>query len=106
MKSLRALAARFIGMFSKNRREDDFSAELESHLQMQVDDNVRAGMNPDEARRAALMKLGGLEQTKQSYRERGTLPLLDNLLHDLRYTRRQWRKNPAFVLLAVTVLAL
>ena len=106
MKKLRALALRVAGMFWKDRREQEFAAEIESHLQMQIEDNLRAGMAADEARRAALLKLGGMEQTKQAYRERGTMPLLESLLHDVRYARRQCRKNPGFTLTAVIVLAL
>jgi putative ABC transport system permease protein len=106
MKMVRALALRVAGMFSKDRREQEFAAEIESHLQMQIEDNLRAGMPADEARRAALLKLGGMEQTKQAYRERGTMPLLESLLHDVRYARRQCRKNPGFTLTAVIVLAL
>ena len=106
MKTLRALALRVAGMFSKDRREQEFAAEIEGHLQMQIEDNLRAGMPADEARRAALLKLGGMEQTKQAYRERGTMPLLESLLHDVRYARRQCRKNPGFTLTAVIVLAL
>ena len=50
-------------------------------------------MSAEEARRAALLKLGGMEQTKQAYRERGTIPFVESLLHDLRYTLRQCRRE-------------
>ena len=106
MRRWRALLSRLAGIFSKDRRESEMSAELESHLQMQIDDNVRSGMSPEEARRAALVKLGGLEQTKQAYRERGTMPLLESAGQDLRFGLRQFSKNPAFACTAVLVLAL
>ncbi len=106
MKSLRALVARFAGMFSKSRREEEFADEIATHVQMQTEDNLRAGMSLEEARRAALMKLGGLEQTQQAYRERGTMPFLENLLYDIRYTLRQCRRDPGFAVTAVIVLAL
>ncbi len=54
MKTLRAWITRLTGMFSKQDRERDFADEIESHVQMHVDDNLRAGMNPDEALRQAL----------------------------------------------------
>lgn len=106
MKLLRAWALRLGGLVSKRNREQEFSAELESHLQMQIEDNLRAGMSPDEARRVALVKLGGLEQTRQAYRERATLPLLESVGQDLRYSLRQLVKNPGFAFTAIFVLAL
>jgi putative ABC transport system permease protein len=106
MKFLRALTARLAGVFSKRRREQEFAAELESHLAMQTEDNLRAGMSAEEARRMALLKLGGMEQTRQAYRERGTFPLVEGLLHDLHYALRQARKNPGFAIAIAVVLAL
>jgi putative ABC transport system permease protein len=106
MKTLRSMALRFAGLFRKERREQEFADEIESHLQMQVDDNVRAGMTPVEARRTALLKLGGIEQTKQAYRERGTVPFLETLRQDLHFAFRQFRKNPGFALTAIIILAL
>ncbi len=106
MKSLRALMLRLTGSFSKERRDEDFAAELESHVQMQTDDNLRAGMTAEEARRAAVMKLGGLEQTRQVYRERGTLPFLESFGQDMRFAARQFANRPGFALTAILVLAL
>lgn len=57
MRQLRALWTRFCGMFGRARAEDEFSAELESHLQMHIEDNLRFGMSAEEARRDALIKL-------------------------------------------------
>jgi putative ABC transport system permease protein len=106
MKTLRALAMRLAGVFSKDRREQEFATEIDSHLQMQIEDNLRAGMSADEARRAAVIKLGGVEQTRQAYRERGTMPFIENLVYDVRYTLRQCRREPAFVVTVALVLAL
>ena len=104
MRKLRALLLRFKGLFSKNDR--DFADELESHLQMHIDDNIRAGMSPQEARREAVMKLGGVDQTKEAYRDRSTIPLLESVVQDLRFTLRQLRKNPAFTIIATAMVAL
>ena len=65
MKQARAWLRRLGGIFNSTRRDREFAEELESHLQMHIDDNVRSGMSRDEARRQALLKLGGVEQTKE-----------------------------------------
>ena len=74
MRQLRAWASRFKGLFLKDSRDRDFADELESHLEMHIDDNIRAGMSREEARRVAIMKLGGVDQTKEAYRDRSTIP--------------------------------
>jgi hypothetical protein len=85
MKVLRAWLVRLAGMFSRKQSESEFADELDSHLQMHIDDNLRAGMTAKQARRDAILKLGGVESTAQAYRERGTVPLLENLLLDIRF---------------------
>jgi predicted permease len=106
MRRLRTWFIRLSEILHKSRREGELAAEMESHLQLHIDDNLRAGMSPAEARREAIMKLGGLEQTKETYRERRGLPLLETFLQDLRFSARMLRKNPGVTFVVVLTLAL
>jgi putative ABC transport system permease protein len=80
--------------------------ELQCHLEMHIEDNIRAGMTPEEARRHAVMKLGGLEQTKEIYRDRRGLPFLETSLQDVRYGLRVLARDPGFTAVAIVTLAL
>jgi hypothetical protein len=77
MTRLRVLVSRLIGLFRKRRLEQDMDDELRSHLEMQVEENVRKWMSPQEARYAALRSFGGVEQVKETYREQRGLPMIE-----------------------------
>jgi len=84
---------------------DDLDAELESHLALHIEDGMRAGLGREEARRQALIRLGGAEQTRQKIRERGTLPWIEELLYDLRFGLRMMARNRGFSVVAILTLA-
>jgi len=105
MRHLRAWLLRIFGIIPSQRQEQDFSDELASHLQMHIDDNLRAGMSPEQARRDAYLRLG-VERTRQAHREGRTIPFLETLLQDIHFTFRQLRRNPGFTAVAVLMLGL
>jgi len=105
-RQLRAAVVRFASIFDRGRLDRELAAELESHVAMHVDDNLRAGMTAVEARRQALLKLGGVAQVTERCRERRGLPVLENLIRDLRFAARMLLRNPGFSAVAVLTLGL
>jgi predicted permease len=93
-------------MFRKREFDEDLSEELAAHIEMATEDNVRAGMNLQEARRQAMIRFGGIEAAKELHRDTRGLPLLESFAQDVRYALRTLRRNPGFALTAVLVLAL
>src|SRR5258708_7798780 len=106
MKRLRELMLRFGGLFNKQHKDRDLDEEIESHLQLHIEDNLRLGMTAEEARRQAIIKLGGTEAVKEAYRDQRGLPFLETLWRDVRYGARMLHKNPGFAAVAVLTLAL
>ncbi|HUQ89040.1 MAG TPA: ABC transporter permease [Vicinamibacterales bacterium] len=106
MKTIRAFMTRLFGVFGSARSERELSAEIESHLQLHVDDNIRAGMTPVEAKRRAVIALGGVEGTKEAYRDRRGLPAFESLVRDVRYGIRTLIKSPGFAIAGIVILGL
>jgi predicted permease len=106
MKQLRAILARVVGFFTGHRADADLQAELQSHLDMETAEHIRLGMQPDEARRQALITSGGLTQGAEAVRDQRGLPWIDDVISDLRYAVRGLRHSRAFTTVVILTLAL
>jgi len=104
--SLRRAMTRLGAFFRSEPLDWDLEEEVASHIAMATEDNIRSGMTPEEARRKAMVKFGGVEQAKERQRESRGLPGLETLLQDLRYTMRTLSRDRGFATVAILILAL
>ena len=95
--ALRPIAARLRAFCTRDDLDRDFERELESHVAMLTEDTVRRGMTVQEARRAALVRVGAGASIKDQHRAARGLPAFESILLDLRYALRSLARNPGFM---------
>ena len=103
---LQQMSRRFLALFHTSDLDRELNDELTAHVDMLAEDNIRRGMSPDEASRAARLELGGVTQLREAHRDARGVPFIDTLLQDLRYTFRTLRRDAGFTTFAILIVGL
>src|SRR5580700_12007968 len=106
MRSLRRFLARLANLATRRTQDERLREEIEEHIALQTAENLRTGLSPVEARRQAMLKFGGVEAIKQTYRAERGLLFVDNLLQDVRFAIRSLRRAPGLTAFVAITLAL
>src|SRR5271170_2896687 len=100
------LLRRIANLFSRSRVDREIEAEIKAHIDLRIEDNLAAGMSPEEARRDALLRFGNTTATRERVASADLALSLESIWSDLRYAARQLRRSPGFTLTTVLTLAL
>jgi hypothetical protein len=106
MRKRRSCIVRLLCLFDKKHRERETADEMQANIEFHIDDGIRSGLTPEQARRAALLRFGSLDAAQEAVRDSRSIPFVETLVHDVRYALRQIKRNPGFVVVAALTLGL
>ena len=99
-------ASRLLGFVTQRRQDDEFEAEVAAHLELLIEEGIRRGATPEDARRQAILRFGGPVQIQEQQHDNRSLPFVETTWRDIRYGVRALRRSPAYSLVAIATLAI